>query len=410
MLTKYSKALLLLILCILMIQCQEKKPEGLLEEIFQQGSKKFQKVVSKKDKYEIQVMFSPVSIGDNEIIVEDHFFNFRPDDYFYPASTVKMPVAFLALQKIEELRQIGLPVDIHTSLTIDSLRPAQSPVRIDTTASNGYASIGQYIEKIFAVSDNDAYNRLFEFTGPDYINSHLKNKGIFTNSRIVHRVGVSGFSYEENKYTPSVNFLDENKDTVYQESAKYNTGMHLTLVSNTKKGKGYIDNDGKKINEPFDFGQKNFINIKDLQESLKRMIIAETFPEMARYQTNKNDIKFLISSMSKLPKDHAYLKENTEEYYDSYVKFFMFGDSKEPIPDHITILNKVGYAYGYLTDCAFIQDKKNDVSFFLTATIHVNENQIYNDGVYEYEEIGIPWLAELGRLTHNYMVSQNKKN
>ena len=85
----------------------------------------------------------------------------------------------------------------------------------------------------------------------------------------------------------------------------------------------------------------------------------------------------------------------------------MFGDSKESIPEHIIIRNKVGFAYGYLTDCAYVQDTKNDIEFFLTATIHVNENQVYNDGVYEYDEIGIPFLAELGRLAHQYMV-ENK--
>ena len=57
----------------------------------------------------------------------------------------------------------------------------------------------------------------------------------------------------------------------------------------------------------------------------------------------------------------------------------------------------MGYAYGYLTDCAYIVDKKKNKEWLITATIHVNDNQIFNDDKYEYDNIGIPFLAELGR-------------
>ena len=66
--------------------------------------------------------------------------------------------------------------------------------------------------------------------------------------------------------------------------------------------------------------------------------------------------------------------------------------------DAIRIHNKVGLAYGTLTDVAYITDRENGVEFLLSATILVNENQIFNDNQYEYEEKGIPFLAELGRL------------
>ena len=88
----------------------------------------------------------------------------------------------------------------------------------------------------------------------------------------------------------------------------------------------------------------------------------------------------------------------------------MYGDSEEPIPNHIEISNKVGCAYGYLTDCAHIRDTQNDIEFFLTATIHVNRNQIYNDGNYEYETIGLPFLAELGRLIYQYELKKERQN
>ena len=40
---------------------------------------------------------------------------------------------------------------------------------------------------------------------------------------------------------------------------------------------------------------------------------------------------------------------------------------------------------------------RHNIDFFLTATILVNENKIFNDNIYEFETKGIPFLASLGR-------------
>ena len=97
-----------------------------------------------------------------------------------------------------------------------------------------------------------------------------------------------------------------------------------------------------------------------------------------------------------------------EKYYDSYVKFFLFGDNKEPIPDSVRIFNKVGLAYGYVTDNAYVVDFEREVEFLLTAVVLVNENGIFNDGVYEYDEVGLPFLAELGGSSTNTSWSEKR--
>jgi hypothetical protein len=99
---------------------------------------------------------------------------------------------------------------------------------------------------------------------------------------------------------------------------------------------------------------------------------------------------------------------DTETYYDGYGKFFMYGDTKEDIPEYINIYNKVGDGYGTLSDCAYVQDTKNKVEFLLTATILVNKNAIFNDNNYEYDEIGLPFLAELGRALYTYELNREK--
>ena len=85
------------------------------------------------------------------------------------------------------------------------------------------------------------------------------------------------------------------------------------------------------------------------------------------------------------------------------------GDAKT-IPDHIRIFNKVGDAYGFLTDAAYIVDFKNGIEFILSATIYTNENQTFNDNNYEYDEIGLPFLRDLGQAIYEVELERQREH
>ncbi|MEM6543073.1 MAG: hypothetical protein AAF634_18100 [Bacteroidota bacterium] len=165
-----------------------------------------------------------------------------------------------------------------------------------------------------------------------------------------------------------------------------------------EKGKGFYADDSL-YQEPFDFSLKNYYPIEAQHALLKRVIFPEQFPENQRFQISEEQHRFLLSAMAALPRQAGY---NNEEYFDSYGKFFIYGDTETPIPDYMNIYNKIGYAYGTLTDCAYIKDSKNQVEFLLTATLLVNADGIFNDDQYEYDQVGIPFLAQLGREIYNY--------
>src|SRR5205823_2249605 len=95
--------------------------------------------------------------------------------YFNPASTVKLPAVLVALEKLNKMKVKG--VNKYTPLVIDSSFGGQSKVLEDTSSSNGLPSIAHYIKKIFLVSDNDAYNRLYEFVEQQMLNEALWQKG-----------------------------------------------------------------------------------------------------------------------------------------------------------------------------------------------------------------------------------------
>ena len=175
------------------------------------------------------------------------------------------------------------------------------------------------------------------------------------------------------------------------------------MLHGITKGIGYYAEDSLYL-EPFDFSLKNYYPISSQHSVLKRVIFPEVFPENERFNLSVAQRKFLLNAMQLFPKEAGY---DPEEFYDSYGKFFMYGDSKEPMPADITIYNKVGYAYGTLTDCAYIKDEKNGVEFLITATILVNKDDIFNDNAYEYDEIGIPFLAALGQELYKIETIRN---
>ena len=238
--------------------------------------------------------------------------------------------------------------------------------------------------------------RLLEFLGQDEINSRLRSKGV-SPIRIAHRLGVH---VDDVTTRPLVLYLNDTTTTVSQPIA--NMAPEPLELNRIRKGRGYYAQDSLHL-EPFDFSLKNYYPIAAQHALLKRIIFPTYFNPSERFDLSADQREFLLDAMQMLPREDGY---DPEEYYDGYCKFFMFGDSREHIPEHINIYNKVGFAYGTLTDCAYIRDELNQVEFMLTATILVNQDGVFNDDAYEYDEIGIPFLAALGRGLYEYELSR----
>jgi len=370
-----------ILLFIMVFNCaKESAISNPIEYVLNSEDSKIKSITKNIEPFEIQIKYTEITRENNKPVFKDHAFNIDDNSYFYPASSVKFPVALLALEKLRH----------ENKYTLDT------PFYVEGDSSS--TSFKKEIIKLFAVSDNQAYNRLFEYLGTDYINSRLEKKGLKP-ARISHRLSTEN---ADDPQTKSLIFY-ENDSTLTHTESLYNSDIEALQLKKIRKGIGFYSK-GELINEPFDFSYKNYLPISTLHDCMKRIIFPEAFPEDQQFNFTEIDRDFILKSMSRLPKEAGY---TSADYYDSYVKFFMYGDSKEAIPNHIKIYNKVGYAYGYLTDCAYIKDSKNNIEFLVTATIHVNKNRVFNDDVYEYESVGIPFLAELGRQLYNYELNKN---
>ncbi|WP_396590341.1 serine hydrolase [Allomuricauda sp. R78024] len=373
--------ILFLLLILLSSSCEKKQTSDPLKIALSSKNPLIKGVMDSLNQYEIQIRYTQINRRNDSVVFTDFDFQVDKNNYYYPASTVKFPAAVAALEKINETD--SLTVDTKFYIEGDS---------VETTFSKA-------ISEIFAVSDNAANNRLIEFLGQDDLNKRILRKGVGP-IRIAHRLSTTNADDVTTK--PLVIYLNDSTTTSSQSII--NTYPKPLVLEKIKKGQGFYADDILQ-EEEFDFSLKNYYPIETQHTLLKRIIFPEAFPTEERFNLNEAQHELLLNYMHTLPKDLGY---DEKVYYDSYVKFLMFGDSTDPIPEHIKIYNKVGYAYGTLTDCAYIKDVKNNIDFMITATVLVNKNGIFNDNIYEYDEVGIPFLAQLGRELYNYELKRTR--
>ena len=294
-------------------------------------------------------------------------------------------------------------VNKYTALQIDSSYERQVPQFTDSTSGNHLPSIAQYIRKVFLISDNDAYNRMYQFLGQQRINRELHNKG-YGDTRITRM--FMGFTAEQNRHTNAVRFIKPDGSLIYRQSPAYNTDS-FNFPREIKIGKGHWDSDDKLINEPIDFTRVNNVPLKDLQQQMQSVIFPASVPAKQRFRLDAKDYSFLYRFLSQFPSETSYPKYDTAKYYDSYVKFFFRGTNRK-LPENVRVFNKVGWAYGFMTDVSYVVDFKNKVEFMLSATIYVNSDGILNDNRYDYDSIGYPFLYELGQTIYNYELKRKR--
>jgi hypothetical protein len=372
-----------------------------VETLLKQNPTWFDTILKKKNDYRVQIIYTQINRDKNNVPhFTDHYFNVDSNTYFYPASTVKMPIAFLALEKLNELKIAG--VDKNTTMITDSSFKAQEHILNAPLAKDGVPSIAHYIKQIFLVSDNDAYNRLYEFLGASYINTKLKAKG-FDHSVIRHRLNVS-MTDTQHRNTNPVSFYDTSGNMLWSQPAQLNETKYPEVP--VKLGSGYMSH-GKVVNEPFEFTYKNRVALTDLHEILRAAI----FPKETgnKFNLTAEDYKFIHYYMSLYCTESKYPTYDSSEYWPAYVKFILHGSQKGALPENIRIFNKPGDAYGFLTDVAYVVDFKNNVEFMVSANIYCNSDGIFNDDHYDYDTVGFPFMKHVGEAIYQYELKRKKQ-
>lgn len=402
-----GRSLLFVIFLLPAIQlyAQEKTDPWLKKLLQEKASPLLQHVLNHPDSFQYQLIYTQIDRDrNNRPTFKNYYLHVSKDRYFNPASTVKMPLAFLALEKLNSLKHTGIARE--TPMLTDSSFEAQTRAWKDTSSETGYPSIAHYIRKIFLVSDNDAYSRLYEFIGQETINKKLWQKG-YPDIRITRR--FVRMTEEQNRHTNAIRFMRlGDKKIIYEQPPAYSR-----IVFDTSRkllvGKAHLDRNEQLVNKPMDFTTHNNFPLEDQQQILQSVLFPASVPASKRFDLTEDDYRFLYHYMSAYPSESVFPHYDTSVYFDSYTKFFMFKSGRTVPPRYIRVFNKTGWSYGFLTDAAYIVDYKNKVEFMLTGVIYVNRDGVLNDNKYEYEEIGYPYFKEVGNIIYQYELGRKRK-
>ena len=373
---------------------------SLKDLLFQCSSPHLKTILSNPDSFRVQIIYTQINRDQQgKPTFKNYYFHVDPDLYFNPASMVKMPLAFLSLEKLHQLN-----IDKYSPMYFDSSYPKQKGLTHDYTSKDSAASIAHFIKRAFLISENDPYNRMYQFLGQGPINSLLQQKG-YTSTRITRQ--FMGFTEEENKHTNRILFNDKNGKLIYEQPAAYNSQDINYPANSILVGRQHINRDEQLVNAPFDFTRHNNISLEDMQQMLQAVIFPQSVPAQKRFGISEKNRTFLLQYLSQYPSETNYPKYDDSIYYDSYVKFF-FNDSTHQIPRHIRVFNKVGWAYGFLTDVSYVLDTKNNIDYFLSATVYVNSDGVVNDSKYDEETMGFPFFKALGQQLYAYELKRKR--
>jgi peptidoglycan/xylan/chitin deacetylase (PgdA/CDA1 family) len=328
--------------------------------------------------YQYQLIYTEIKRDAQQNPVFHHqYLNVVDSLYFNPASMVKFPVAMMVLEKMDSLRSFGI-----NPLTL---------VKTDTSAPESFLEL---IRKALIVSDNDAYNKLFQVLGQEAINLRLQEMG-YSGSRITRR--FIAMSPEQHRLTAPVTLLAPDGRQLLQLPAK-KSAFPFDFSKKILVGDAHYNWSDSLIREPFDFTTHNRIPLRDMQQLLQAFLFPSSVPERQRFRLSDESRELLLAAISDLPSESAFPVFDTTEFFDSYSKFFLYRDGKKKVPDHIRIFNKTGWSYGYLIDVAYIIDKSTNRELMLSGVIYVNSDGILNDNRYEYDSIGFPFFREIGEI------------
>ena len=364
----------------------------------------FQQVLQNPRQYRLQIIYTQINRDkNNRPQFKEYYFHVDSSLYFNPASTVKLPVALLSLEKLNDLNIPG--VNMETAMAFDSSYSNQKIMVADSSGMSGKPNIAQFIRRAMLVSENEPYNRMYEFVGQQQFNRRLHQMG-YTHTRMAHR--FIRLSEVENRNTNAIRFLDANGNILYSQAAAFNPDSLQRGGPEEFLGKGYMNARDSIIHEPFDFSMRNRISLGALNNILRATMFPASLPYHQRFRLTANDYRFMWQYMSQYAGETNYPKYDAEKYYDSYAKFFFMDSAHREIPANIRVFNKVGWAYGFLTDMSYVVDFENKVEFMLSATLYVNDDGILNDNEYDYKTIGHPFMYQLGQTIYQHELQRQR--
>ena len=349
-------------------------------------------IIKEKEDYEIQILLTKIDQYNSKVDFQEYKYQLDDNKYFYPASTIKLPIVVLTLKKINELRSKGSEITLKSKITLNYKDDYSELVIRDSITS-----FQNLIADVFLVSDNSASNILIDFIGYNYFNHEMENAG-FDKTYLNHKFNPDPYVNS----TWQISDLDNNIISSINDNQKIIKADEKT--NGLEKGeRRYFK--GEILDESLNFSEKNRSSITDMHNLIKYIFYPEIFDSTNTFNLNVEDYDFLRYWMSRFTYEDIGEKFiGDEKFFETYNKFFIHGDEQSVSNEQIRVYNKIGQAYGTSIDNALIKNYQDNIEFILTATIYTNKNKVINDNLYEYDDLAVPFLAKLSRAIYNELV------
>ena len=349
-------------------------------------------IIKEKEDYEIQILLTKIDQYNSKVDFQEYRYQLDDNKYFYPASTIKLPIVVLTLKKINELRSKGSEITLKSKITLNYKDDYSELVIRDSITS-----FQNLIADVFLVSDNSASNILIDFIGYNYFNHEMENAG-FDKTYLNHKFNPDPYVNS----TWQISDLDNNIISSINDNQKIIKADEKT--NGLEKGeRRYFK--GEILDESLNFSEKNRSSITDMHNLIKYIFYPEIFDSTNTFNLNVEDYDFLRYWMSRFTYEDIGEKFiGDEKFFETYNKFFIHGDEQSVSNEQIRVYNKIGQAYGTSIDNGLIKNYQDNVEFILTATIYTNKNKVINDNLYEYDDLAVPFLAKLSRAIYNELV------
>ena len=377
------KRILLLAVCSSLLSCNSNPIELVIK-----SDPFLKEIIKDKEDYEIQVMLTKVNHDNTKIDFQNYQYQHDENQYFYPASTIKLPIVVLTLKKINELRSKGSDITLKSKIILNNVDNYSN-----FKLQDSITSFQNLIADIFLVSDNSASNILIDFIGYNYFNDEMQNAG-FDRTYLNHKFNPDPYVNS----TWQISDLDNSMISSINDNQKIIKADAKT--NGLDKGERRYFN-GEILDESLNFSEKNRFSITDMHNLIKYIFYPEIFDKANTFNLNVEDYDFIRYWMSRFTYEDIGEKFiGDEKFFETYNKFFIHGDEQSVSNEQIRVYNKIGQAYGTSIDNGLIKNYQNNVEFILTSTIYTNKNKVINDNLYEYDDIAEPFLAKLSRAIY----------
>ncbi|MBT8271580.1 MAG: class A beta-lactamase-related serine hydrolase, partial [Bacteroidia bacterium] len=254
----------LLLVLMLIFSCAEESEFDPLQAALASDNRSIQRVMDSLEQYEVQIKLTTISRSPDSVVFDEFQFQLNDSMYFYPASSVKFPVAILALEKLQK----------------DSRLDLDTPFFVEGDSS--FTTMRSDIRDIFAVSSNDTFNRLFEYLGKDSINNRLESKDL-GKIRISHRLSTS----DAFDLTTRPLIIQISDSTLFNTEPSINQPIRSLELEGITKGRGYYSDD-ELVLEPMDFSERNYLPVSSLHAIMQRVFFPNKFSAHKRFDLDSS--------------------------------------------------------------------------------------------------------------------------